>query len=467
MERERAFGFDTIDPDEFHVGLGACIDLELTSRRCVDTELLADLARGCEIVILSGIDVTGRGGIPHVRVHVFDGGTFLDEDLARAIEREDMHGAVAQHSAMDLGPGRLSDDLIGRIHEIENFCPYIGHGCMFLRAGKRFAQKGIIAPMSETSTNSSTQVSKIIDRLEEVVIGKRDVLELIFAALIADGHVLIEDVPGLAKTIAARALAKSIALEFGRVQMTPDLLPADLTGTGIWDEHEREFAFRKGPIFANVLLADELNRATPRTQAGLLEAMEERHVTADGVRHKLPAPFFVMATQNPIEQFGVFPLPEAQLDRFLVQVSMGYPAAAEDEVAILKAQAIRHPIDDLESSMTADELLELRKEAREIHVSDPVMNYIVELVRATRNREEVSVGASPRASIALHRMARAIALIQGESFVRPDHVKQAAPAVLRHRIILTPQSRLAGATRDEIIAIILSIVDAPVYEENS
>jgi MoxR-like ATPase len=281
----------------------------------------------------------------------------------------------------------------------------------------------------------------LLDYFERVIVGKRETLSMMLAALIANGHVLIEDVPGVAKTLAARTLAKCFDLSFGRIQMTPDLLPADLTGVSVWDEQQKEFVFRPGPVFSQVLLADELNRATPRTQSGLLEAMEEGTVTADGRRYPLPQPFFVIATQNPVEQFGVFPLPEAQVDRFLIQVRMGYPTF-EQEREIVVAQSRSHPLDDLRP---------------------PVLDYILRLVRATREREEVSLGASPRASLALHRVSRALALIEGEPFIRPDHVKRAAPPVLRHRLILNPQARLAGTEPDEVIRSILEAVEVPIY----
>ncbi len=302
----------------------------------------------------------------------------------------------------------------------------------------------------------------LLDQFEQVIIGKREPLKLILAAMIADGHALLEDVPGVAKTLAARVLARSFDLRFSRIQMTPDLLPADLTGSTIWDEKKQEFVFRPGPIFAQVLLADELNRATPRTQSGLLEAMEERVVTADGRRYALPKPFFVIATQNPIEQAGVFPLPEAQVDRFLIQIAMGYPDF-DDETAIVSAQAHGHPIEALRPAFTAQTLLEWRAVAQSVYVDPSVLDYIVRIVRATRDRPEVVLGVSPRGSIGLHHLARALALMDNEVFVRPDHVKAAAPAVLRHRLVLTPQARLGGTRPDEVIAEILHSVEAPIH----
>ncbi len=315
-------------------------------------------------------------------------------------------------------------------------------------------------------TSPTVSPKTLLDYFERVIVGKREPLTMMLAALIADGHVLIEDVPGVAKTIAARTLARSFDLSFARVQMTPDLLPADLTGTSVWDEQKRDFIFRPGPIFAQVLLADELNRATPRTQSGLLEAMEERAVSAEGRRHPLPDPFFVIATQNPIEQFGVFPLPEAQIDRFLIQISMGYPSL-EEEIAVVEAQSKSHPLESIGPILSVEGLVRLREEATAIHVAPSVLDYMVRIVRATRQRQEAALGASPRASLALHRLSRALALMNGENFVRPDHVKRAAPAVLRHRLILNPQARLSGLKSDDVIAKILESVEAPIYNGNS
>jgi MoxR-like ATPase len=306
------------------------------------------------------------------------------------------------------------------------------------------------------------QPSAIVDRIETVVIGKRPTVQLVLAALLADGHVLIEDVPGVAKTLLARTLARVLQLSASRIQLTPDLLPADLTGTGIWDERERTFRFQPGPIFAQIVLADELNRATPRTQSGLLEAMEERTVTADGTKHALPEPFFVIATQNPLEQQGVFPLPEAQLDRFLIQIGMGYPDR-EQEVAIVRAQANARPIDQVRPVAGEADVQAMRQAAARVHTDASVYDYIVRLVRATRQRPDLLLGASPRASLGLHHLSRALAFVQGLEFVQPDHVKQVAPAVLRHRLQLTPQARLAGVKPDQVIQELLESVEAPIY----
>jgi MoxR-like ATPase len=244
--------------------------------------------------------------------------------------------------------------------------------------------------------------------------------------------------------------------------MTPDLLPADLTGTGIWDERERIFRFQPGPIFAQIVLADELNRATPRTQSGLLEAMEEGAVTADGARHPLPEPFFVIATQNPLEQQGVFPLPEAQLDRFLIQIAMGYPDMA-GELAIVQAQADRRPLDAIEPVAGAEDLLAMREAVRRVHTDPSIYEYIVRIVRATREREDLQLGGSPRASLGLHHLSRALAYVQGSAHVLPDHVKQAVLPVLRHRVLLTPRARLAGTQPDEVVLDMLETVEAPIW----
>lgn len=302
----------------------------------------------------------------------------------------------------------------------------------------------------------------ILNHMEKVVVGKRSALQMVLAAMLAGGHVLIQDVPGVAKTLLARTLAKTFEMDFTRVQMTPDLLPADLTGTGVWDESTRSFGFQPGPIFTQVLLADELNRATPRTQAGLLEAMEERLVTVDGIPHRLPRPFFVIATQNPVEQQGVFPLPEAQLDRFLIQIHLGYPTH-EEEVGVVAAQSVTHPLERLEPIATHQDFESMCRASREVYTDPTVTDYLVRLVATTRGREELVLGASPRASLAIHHTARALAYILGDRFIRPDHVQAVARPVLRHRLILTPQSRLAGVQADEIVESVLDRVDVPIY----
>lgn len=284
----------------------------------------------------------------------------------------------------------------------------------------------------------STKGKQLADRLRanvgKVIIGKEKVIEHVMTAMIAGGHVLLEDVPGTGKTKLAKALAKSVNVEYARIQFTPDLLPTDITGLNIFDREQNSFVLRKGPVFTNVLLADEINRATPRTQSGLLESMEERQVSIDGVTYRLPYPFFVIATQNPIETTGTFVLPEAQLDRFLMRLSMGLPEKSE-EVAILNCYNKEDPLATLEAVVTAEELEEVRKEAEEVFVHSSVMEYIVEIVSRTREDEAVIMGVSPRGSLALLRAAKVRATLYDRTFVTPDDVKELAVAVLSHRIV--------------------------------
>lgn len=284
----------------------------------------------------------------------------------------------------------------------------------------------------------STKGKQLADRLRanvgKVIIGKEKVIEHVMTAMIAGGHVLLEDVPGTGKTKLAKALAKSVNVEYARIQFTPDLLPTDITGLNIFDREQNSFILRKGPVFTNVLLADEINRATPRTQSGLLESMEERQVSIDGVTYRLPYPFFVIATQNPIETTGTFVLPEAQLDRFLMRLSMGLPEKRE-EVAILNCYNKEDPLATLEAVVTAEELEEVRKEAEEVFVHSSVMEYIVEIVSRTREDEAVIMGVSPRGSLALLRAAKVRATLYDRTFVTPDDVKELAVAVLSHRIV--------------------------------
>lgn len=285
--------------------------------------------------------------------------------------------------------------------------------------------------------------------VERVLLGKAGAVELSLAAVVAGGHILIEDVPGVGKTVLARALAISIGADFKRIQFTPDLLPGDVTGIQIYNQETRRFEFRPGPIMTQVLLADEVNRATPKTQSALLESMDEHQVTLDGVTHPLPSPFLVLATQNPIEFEGTFPLPESQLDRFLISLSLGYPSR-QHELSMLASQELAHPIDSLRPVAQVSDLVQLQRDRRAVTVDPSIREYIVSLVEVTRNSSDVQLGASPRASIALFQMAQAWALIHGRSFVIPDDVKAVAGAVLRHRLV--PVSRLNGHGDIDLLA---------------
>jgi MoxR-like ATPase len=320
------------------------------------------------------------------------------------------------------------------------------------------------------STVRSSQITatakKIIANVERVIIGKRQEVVLAMVAYFCEGHVLLEDVPGVAKTMLARAMAKSVGGAFKRVQCTPDLLPTDITGASIFNQKTVEFEFRPGPIFAQIVLADEINRATPRTQAALLEAMAERQVTVDGTTHRLAAPFFVIATQNPIDHEGTFPLPEAQLDRFLVRLALGYPSQEEESKMLDRLQRA-HPIDDLAAVVTVDEVLACQQAVREVYVDEKLRNYIVDLIRATREHDDVLLGGSPRASMALLRTAQGLSAVRGHNFVLPDDVKRMAPAVLMHRIILRPESRLRKVTTATVVDEILDTVPVPMISSEA
>lgn len=304
-------------------------------------------------------------------------------------------------------------------------------------------------------------IEKILSNIEKVMIGKRNVAELSLVALLADGHVLLEDVPGVGKTMMVRALAKSLNASFRRIQFTPDLLPSDVTGISIYNPKEMEFQFRPGPLMGNIILADEINRTSPKTQSALLEAMEEASVTIDGVTHQLEKPFFVMATQNPIEYEGTYPLPEAQLDRFLLKMKMGYPDNQEEIEVLNRAQKIP-PIETLQPVISLEELRSLQQDIKEVFVDDTIKHYIVSLVNSTRGYGSVYLGASPRGSIALMKAAQAYAFMYGRDYVIPDDIQYLAPFVLAHRIILKSEAKFEGITAEEVINRIVARVAIPV-----
>ena len=302
--------------------------------------------------------------------------------------------------------------------------------------------------------------NKLLINLEKVIVGKRQTIETIVVGLLCQGHVLLEDVPGVGKTVLARSLAKSLGCSFNRLQFTPDMLPSDVTGVSIFDQSKRVFEFRPGPVFAQIVLVDEINRATPKTQAALLESMEEKQVTVDGVTHALPNPFMVLATQNPIEYEGTFPLPEAQLDRFLLRVRLGYPNPT-DEIEILDRQQLQHPIESLKSVIAVEELQEVMKEIKKVYVSKPIKRYIVDLVNRTRQSADVYLGASPRGSLALFRTGQAVAAMAGRDFVLPDDIKSLAVTVLAHRVIVGPAARLRELSAEKIVEEILENLPVP------
>jgi len=316
------------------------------------------------------------------------------------------------------------------------------------------------AGVSPTVVDAAAVARRIADNVANVIIGKDDVIEQALAALIADGHILVEDVPGVGKTMLARSLAVSIGRTFSRIQFTPDLLPSDVTGVSVYNQGTGDFNFRSGPIAAQLVLADEINRATPKTQSALLEAMEERQVTVDGVTHPLPAPFLVIATQNSIEYEGTFPLPEAQLDRFLMRVNVGYPRF-DEEMTIIAQQEFAHPIQELQPVATPEDVTQLQQAAQSVYVDALVREYLVSLSAATRSHQDAALGASPRASLGLFRTGRALALLRGRDYVLPDDIKELAVAVLSHRLVLTPAARMRGIRPERLVSEVLNTVAVP------
>jgi len=306
-----------------------------------------------------------------------------------------------------------------------------------------------------------TVAQRLAQNVQKVIVGKEDVIQQLMVAVLCEGHILLEDVPGTGKTTLARALAASLGCTFRRIQFTPDLLPSDVTGLSWFNQKQQEFEFRPGPIMSQIVLADEINRATPRTQSALLEAMQERQVTADGVTRYLPRPFLVLATQNPVELEGTFPLPEAQVDRFLLKVNLGYPTQTEEN-DILERFRAADPLPDLEPVTGPEEVLALIGERRQVRVEDSVRDYVVRVARATRANPDIQLGASPRATLALYQAAQAWAAIQGRDFVLPDDVKTLAPPVFSHRLMIAPQAQLRGRDSVQLINDIVSAVPVPV-----
>jgi MoxR-like ATPase len=313
---------------------------------------------------------------------------------------------------------------------------------------------------SVVTNNVKDFYERLLKNLKDVIIGKDEVLDLVVITLLSQGHLLIDDVPGVGKTMLAKSLAKSLGCSFNRIQFTPDMLPSDVTGVSIFNQNSREFEFRAGPIISQIVLADEINRATPKTQSALLEAMEERQVTVDGITHPIPQPFMVLATQNPIEYEGTFPLPEAQLDRFLMRIRIGYPTFS-NEIEILELQQLKHPIEDIKTVISSTEIIDMQNAIKHVYVSSAVKRYIVELTRATREHNDVYLGASPRGSLGLFRVSQAKAASVGRDFVLPDDVKGLAKFVLGHRLVINPSARLKNLTADQIIGEVLLQVSVP------
>jgi MoxR-like ATPase len=304
------------------------------------------------------------------------------------------------------------------------------------------------------------RVNQVIDEVEKVIIGKRETIMMLIASIMCNGHVLVEDVPGVGKTTLVKSLAKALGCSFKRIQFTPDLLPGDITGTPIFNQKTQEFEFRRGPVFAQFVLADEINRATPKTQSSLLECMEERQVTADGVTYQLPYPFFVVATENNVEYQGTYPLPEAQLDRFMMRLSIGYPGKTE-ESQIIDSQMVEHPLGSVISVLSSDEVVRVQQAVPGVFLETTLRDYIVEIVTATRHHPMIALGASPRGSLNLSHISRAVAGISGRDFVLPDDIKKLAEPVLAHRLILRPEARIRNITAKQIIGEILANTPVP------
>jgi MoxR-like ATPase len=307
------------------------------------------------------------------------------------------------------------------------------------------------------------ELKRVADNIAKVIVGKEDIIRLVLVALLAGGHCLIEDVPGVGKTMLVRATARTLGCEFKRIQFTPDLLPSDVTGVSIYNQGIHQFEFRPGPIFGQIVLADEINRTSPKTQSALLESLEEQHVTIDGMTYALPKPFFVLATENPIEFEGTFPLPEAQLDRFLLKFSVGYPSL-DDELSILSNQRLSHPIDSLQAVVEPMQIMHWREQTAAIHVDDSIKKYIVQLVQATRSHPHVYLGASPRASIALYKASQALAFLAGRLYVVPDDVRYLALYVIEHRILLSADARLSGIHANDVVTGLLRKIPIPVMQ---